>query len=291
MRNKTYSFTTEIQPEAEILLSGSHGKPLTMSITDPTSSKSVVMDTDSVTRLQAFLTDYLTRDEVSSTAPVYEPTGRALAVMDGDTLDFVGVFITDKVAGLGGCESDSYEVLSAKVRAATEMELPPKAVFVFFNLYDGTISRGVVRRVLRACVSYQVEYVRTADVTRCRRMGIKDIEDFTSIDKSVVSRCTRKVLILSPKGTFTLDSTDPSLERPSLFDEGAKKVGGGECSRKEVLSVMREAFVKEDLRNPWTDEGLTEELVSKGYDIARRTVSKYREMLGVGKRSDRRIRK
>ena len=98
MKNKSYSFTTEITPETEVLLSGRHGQPLTMRFTDASSSMSVTMDTESIIRLQAFLSDYLLQeDTVNAAAPVYAPTGRALAVIDGDTLDIVKVFVSDKV--------------------------------------------------------------------------------------------------------------------------------------------------------------------------------------------------
>ena len=69
-----------------------------MRFTDASSSMSVTMDTESIIRLQAFLSDYLLQeDTVNAAAPVYAPTGRALAVIDGDTLDIVKVFVSDKV--------------------------------------------------------------------------------------------------------------------------------------------------------------------------------------------------
>ena len=68
-KNKTFRFTTEITPETEILLSGRCGEPLTMSFADERSSKTVRLDTDSVIRLQAFLSDFLQKEEASSPAP------------------------------------------------------------------------------------------------------------------------------------------------------------------------------------------------------------------------------
>ena len=62
------------------------------------------------------------------------------------------------------------------------------ALFVFFDLFDGSNGRGVLRRISRACITYQVDYVRTDDVTRSRRMVLKDIEDFTAM-----SHCLRQV--------------------------------------------------------------------------------------------------
>ncbi len=291
MKNKSYSFTTEITPETEVLLSGRHGQPLTMRFTDASSSMSVTMDTESIIRLQAFLSDYLLQDDAVNAVPVYVPTGRALAVIDGDTLDIVKVFVADKVVGLDNCEEEPYESIAEKVAALTDTQLPPKALFVFFDLFDGSIGRGVLRRIIRACITYQVDYVRTGDVTRSRRMVLKDIEDFTSIDISVISRATQRVLVVTPKGVYTMNSVDTSLDKPSLFDEGAVTTDGSSCSRKAVLCCLRDIVAKENAETPYTDEELVKELSDKGYSLARRTVTKYRNLLGLQTSAARRVRR
>lgn len=288
--NKTFRFTTEITPETEILLSGRKGQPLSMSLDDGRSPKTVRLDTGSVIRLQAFLSDYLQEEASAPTAPNYEPTGRALAVMDGDTLDILRVFRTDKAVGFAGAETDTYEGLCEKVRSLADVDLPPKAVFVFHDTYDGAISPSVVRRILRACISYQVDFVRTGDPSRCRRMILDDIESFTTIDASVISRATRDVLVLSPAGSFSMKAADGSLELPSLFDEGTLTVDGEYRSRKAVLAVIRDLVEGEDKSDPFTDDEMASRLAGMGYAVARRTVSKYREMLGIGKKYERRVR-
>ena len=70
-------------------------------------------------------------------------------------------------------------------------------------------------------------------------MVLADIEAFTTIDSSIISRATQDIAILSPAGVFTMKAMDASLERPSLFDEGSKTTDGYDCSRKAVLSVLR----------------------------------------------------
>ena len=285
--NKTFRFTTEITPETEVLLNGRFGKPLTMTLDDGASSKTVKLDTESIVRLQAFLSDYL-QEDVKPFAPTYEPTGRALAIMDGDTLDIMHVLKTENVVGFADAETDTHATLCDKVRSIVGMELPKNAVFIFFDTFDGCISRNIIRRILRACISYQVDFVRTGDVMRSRPMVLEDIEAFTTIDISVISRSTKDVVILSSAGTFTLKSTDASLERPSLFDEGSKTTDGRDCSRKAVLSVIRTLLEGEDKASPYTDMGLSDALSDMGYDVARRTVTKYRELLGYPKRAERR---
>ncbi|MCR4565757.1 MAG: hypothetical protein K5651_06695, partial [Bacteroidales bacterium] len=214
-----------------------------------------------------------------------------LAVIDGDTLDIVKVFVADKVVGLDNCEEESYESIAEKVVALTDTQMPPKALFVFFDLFDGSIGRGVLSRIIRACITYQVDYVRTGDVTRSRRMVLKDIEDFTSIDISVISRATQRVLIVTPKGAYTMNSVDTSLDRPSLFDEGAVTTDGSSCSRKAVLCCLRDIVAKENVESPYTDEELVKELSDKGYSLARRTVTKYRNLLGLQTSAARRVRR
>ena len=289
-RIKSFQFTTEITPETDVILSGRQGHPLSMSLDDGSSVKTVKLDTESIIRLQTFLSDFLQKEEAGPAAPSYEPTGRAVAVMDGDTLDILRVFRTDRVMGFSGAESDDYATLCEKTRSIADID-PAHAVFIFFDTFDGCISVNVIRRILRACISYQVDFVRTGDFSRSRPMTLADIEAFTTIDSSIISRATRDVIIISSSGVYTLKSCDSSLERPSLFDDGSKTIDGRACSRKEVLSVLRDILEGEDCTDPYTDEGMAAQLGHLGYDVARRTVVKYREFLGFPKRSERRVRK
>lgn len=120
-------------------------------------------------------------------------------------------------------------------------------------------------------------------------MVLEDIEAFTTIDSSIISRATQDIVILSPAGVFTLKATDASLDHPSLFDEGSKTTDGRDCSRKSVLSALCKLLDGEDKAIPYTDEDLSDLLAEKGFAVARRTVTKYRELLGIPKRSERRI--
>lgn len=287
-KNKTFRFTTEITPETEVILNGRYGQPLNMRLSGGSSAMTVKLDTESIIRLQAFLSDYLQKEEVNPAIPAYEPTGRALAIMDGETLDILRIFKTESVIGFAGAETDSYNTLCDKVRCIMDIELPRNVVFIFFDTFDGCISRSVIRRILRACISYQADFVRTGDLSRSRRMILDDIEAFTTIDSSIISRATQDIVILSPAGIFTLKATDASLERPSLFDEGSKTTDGHDCSRKSVLSALRILINGENKAIPYTDDDLSDLLAEKGFAVARRTVSKYRGLLGIPKRSERR---
>ena len=287
-KDKFFRFTTAITPETDVELSGRNGKPLKMTLTGEGSVKTVMMDKESILQLQAFLSDYLVPEEEPAHKIEYIPTGRALAVMDADTLDIVRVFLANNTIGIAEAEGDGYNDLVHKVEVLTDSTLPTKPIFVFYDTFDGTIGRGILRRIVRACISYQVNYVRSGNPSDCRPMIYKDIEAFTGIGISAISRATGNVRIVSGAGTFTLNSADSSLDTPSLFDEGVLRTDGSKCSRKEVLSTLRQILENDPSSRSMTDEDLSEELKSKGYDIARRTVSKYRNMLGIEKWARRR---
>ena len=73
------------------------------------------------------------------------------------------------------------------------------------------------------------------------------------------------------------------------LDEGSKTTDERDCSRKSVLSALCDLLVGENKADPYTDEDLSGLLAEKGFAVARRTVAKYRELLGIPKRSERRI--
>ena len=289
-KKKTFRFSTSITPISEISLSGFSGQPLEMTLKSNGPAKTIKMDLESVLKLQTFLSDYLNPEERPSQAVEYRPTGRALAVMDADTLDIKHVFLAQQAIGIAEVEEEEYNELAQKVAVLTDTTLPEKPLFVFFDTFDGTIGRAVIHRIIRAFVTYQVKYVRTGNVFFCRPMINKDIEAFTGIDESVISRATRNVRIVSRAGTFSLNSSDSSLKTPSLIDEGTKRTDNTKCSRKEVLSVLVQIIKDEDPTKPKADEDLSEELRRKGYIVARRTVSKYRGILGIPKQCKRRIK-
>jgi len=223
----------------------------------------------------------------ASTSPEYIPTGRAFAVMDAGSFDIVRVFHAGAASPFVAADGDDYDSLVRKTPDAG-VTLPGRPIFVFHDTYDGAIGRAVIRRVIRACVTYQAAFIRTGDPAACRPMALRDISAFTRIDESVISRATRNVRVIAPVGEFTLNAADPSLEAPSLFDEGATRTDGSRCSRKAVLATLRRMASEEDPAEALTDEEAAAALSREGFDVARRTVAKYRNLLGIPKWSERR---
>jgi RNA polymerase sigma-54 factor len=103
-------------------------------------------------------------------------------------------------------------------------------------------------------------------------MILKDIAEKTGLDISTISRVANSKFVQTEFGSFRLKH---------FFSESLSTESGEEVSTKEVKNILQEFIAGEDKRNPLSDDQLTEMLQSKGYNIARRTVAKYREMLNI----------
>ncbi|MFM6976003.1 MAG: RNA polymerase factor sigma-54 [Sphingobacteriaceae bacterium] len=127
-------------------------------------------------------------------------------------------------------------------------------------------------KTMNAIMHYQYEYFLTADERNLRPMILKDIAEQIGMDISTVSRVANSKYVQTEFGTFLLKS---------FFSEGIQLESGEEVSNKEVKKILEECIGNEDKRNPLADEKLTEILKDKGYNIARRTVAKYREAMNI----------
>lgn len=127
-------------------------------------------------------------------------------------------------------------------------------------------------RTMQAIVDYQIEYFRTGDETNLRPMILKDIADIVHMDISTISRVSNSKYIQTSFGTFSVKY---------FFSESLTNDDGEEVSTREVKKILQDLIGTEDKKKPWTDENLAKELKTKGYNIARRTVAKYREQLDI----------
>ena len=125
---------------------------------------------------------------------------------------------------------------------------------------------------MQAIVDHQQAYFMSGDETDLRPMILKDIADVVQMDISTVSRVANSKYVQTPYGTFLLKS---------FFSESLTTETGEEVSSREVKKILQEAIESEDKRKPLSDEKLGQVLNAKGYNIARRTVAKYREQLGI----------
>lgn len=127
-------------------------------------------------------------------------------------------------------------------------------------------------RTMRTILDYQQEYFKDGDRSKLRPMILKDIADRTGLDVSTISRVVNSKYVQTQFGIILLKS---------LFSEAMQTESGEEVSSYEIKHILQECIDEEDKRHPLTDETLMDILNAKGYRIARRTVAKYREMLGI----------
>ncbi|MBW6478301.1 MAG: RNA polymerase factor sigma-54 [Bacteroidales bacterium] len=125
---------------------------------------------------------------------------------------------------------------------------------------------------MEAIMDFQKEYFLTGDETKIRPMILKDIADIVQLDISTISRVANSKYVQTPYGTFLLKT---------LFSESLQNEDGEEVSTREVKKILQDCIGAEDKTKPVTDEQLTKILKDKGYNIARRTVAKYREQLNI----------
>ena len=127
-------------------------------------------------------------------------------------------------------------------------------------------------RTMQAILDYQYDYFLEGDETKLRPMILKDIAEKIEMDISTVSRVVNSKTIQTEFGVFPLKY---------FFSEGIATDSGEDVSNKEVKSVLQEMIEGEDKRKPLSDDKLVKMLNDKGYNIARRTVAKYREQLQI----------
>ena len=127
-------------------------------------------------------------------------------------------------------------------------------------------------RTMQTILDYQQEYFKDGDKSKLRPMILKDIADRTGLDVSTISRVVNSKYVQTQFGIILLKS---------LFSEAMQTDSGEEVSSYEIKNILQQCIDEEDKRRPLTDETLMDILNGKGYRIARRTVAKYREMLGI----------
>jgi RNA polymerase sigma-54 factor len=125
---------------------------------------------------------------------------------------------------------------------------------------------------MNAIMEYQRAYFMEGDETRLRPMILKDIAEIVNLDISTISRVANSKYVQTPFGTFLLKS---------FFSESMQNDSGEEISTREIKKILSDCVGAEDKSKPVTDEQLTNILKEKGYNIARRTVAKYREQLNI----------
>ena len=125
---------------------------------------------------------------------------------------------------------------------------------------------------MQSIMNYQQLFILTGDETTLKPMILKDIAEMTGLDISTVSRVANSKFVQTEFGTYRLKF---------FFSESLSTDSGEEVSTREVKKILSNLIEAEDKHKPLSDEQLTDMLQEKGYNIARRTVAKYREQLNL----------
>ncbi|MDI1353937.1 MAG: RNA polymerase factor sigma-54 [bacterium] len=126
--------------------------------------------------------------------------------------------------------------------------------------------------VMKCLLEYQEEYFATGDESKIRPMILKDIANRVGLDLSTISRTANSKYVQTPYGTFLLKT---------FFSESMSTDSGEDVSSREIKNILKGHIDQEDKKHPLTDDELCTKLNEKGYNIARRTVAKYREQLDI----------
>jgi RNA polymerase sigma-54 factor len=125
---------------------------------------------------------------------------------------------------------------------------------------------------MTAIMEYQRDYFLTGDDTKLKPMILKDIATVVKLDISTISRVANSKYVQTPFGTFLLKS---------FFSDSVQNTKGEEVSTREVKKILQDIIEGENKSKPYTDDELVDMLNGKGYNIARRTVAKYRKHLRI----------
>ncbi len=132
--------------------------------------------------------------------------------------------------------------------------------------------QNTLLQTITAIVKLQKEYFLTGDDKSLKPMILKDVADITGFDISTISRVVKSKYADTPNGIVLLKD---------LFSDSLTNDDGEEVSTKEIKQHLQEAIDRENKRKPYTDDALVGILKEKGYNIARRTIAKYREQLSI----------
>ncbi len=133
---------------------------------------------------------------------------------------------------------------------------------------------NTLSNTMQAIVDYQHDYFIDGDETHLKPMVLKDIAEKTGFDISTISRVVNRKYIETHFGIYSLKY---------FFSEGLENQDGEEVSTRELKKALLECVETEDKRKPLTDDELVDRMTGKGYKVARRTIAKYRDQLGIPK--------
>jgi RNA polymerase sigma-54 factor len=165
-----------------------------------------------------------------------------------------------------------YNLLKRQKKLPAEIKDEIKKQFARAKWFIASIyqRRETLLKIMRAIVELQREFFETGE--NLRPMIYKDVAEKAGVDISTVSRAVNQKYVQMDFGIYRLRD---------LFSEKVNTSNGTEVSIKELKEKIKQIIEQEDPRKPLTDDQIAEILRSQGFNIARRTVAKYRDQLGI----------
>lgn len=174
-----------------------------------------------------------------------------------------------------------YADLLMEAASSSEREKKEAAAFVKKKLESAKWFVEAIKQrhntlysTMQTIIEYQREYFIDGDETHLKPMVLKDIAERTGFDISTISRVVNSKYIETHFGIYSLKY---------FFSEGLENQDGEEVSTRELKKALQECVDNEDKRKPLTDDELVVKMTERGYKVARRTVAKYRDQLGIPK--------
>ena len=132
--------------------------------------------------------------------------------------------------------------------------------------------RHTLTVTMKTIIDIQMKFFQDGDEADLRPMILKDVAERTHLDKSTISRVSNAKYAQTKWGIFPLRF---------FFSDGYTTENGEELSKRKIKLALKEVVDGEDKKHPLSDDALEKRMKEKGFPIARRTISKYREQLGI----------
>lgn len=173
----------------------------------------------------------------------------------------------------------NYEEILRQAKTTKDKAVKDAAVFVKQKVdsakwYVEALKQrhNTLENTMNAIIKFQHEYFTDGDESHLKPMVLKDIADMTGYDISTISRVVSSKYIETHFGIFPLKY---------FFSEGLENKAGEEVSTRELKKALQSLVDGEDKSAPLTDDQLVARMSAKGYKVARRTIAKYRDQLGI----------
>lgn len=204
---------------------------------------------------------------------------------DSDTGE-LSIILNNRIPELKISESFSSAVKALESSRKKRKEKTPENQYILSHFNEANEFIKVFRQrqetlysVMSAIVKLQRDYFETADIYTLHPMMLKDLERETGLDKSTISRATKNKFVDLPWGTYPLRFFF-SDSKGTKTDSGSGR-GETELTNRKIEAEIRKVVEAEDKKHPLSDAAIFREMQKRGLEIARRTVTKYRERCGI----------